>query len=525
MDTSNILPATCRKQLPQQINNRLLKLSANCDLLFYQKLAAVKLLVAAGKREYEKYLLLDKLNSGDDAVVVAAIDGLVNAGDAAFAPSIAALTAHSNPSVRKAAIAAVRTLKGYPLMIGWLDNTSLNRDVREPAARILADEGGAVGRSRGISWLLLEGGVDNAVHAAQAAVKGRVPGTTEALGKALLRDKAQIRLAAAKALGALKDTAGLEPLAAAVRQSGDADERELFSQQAMQIVGAQPLDQVVGISKSTDVTIRELAIKSLAAFNKDRPNKKAIAVLEAALAEQEPAIRRAAAYALARTPDEAVKAKLAGLKGDTDPTVRAQVVHAMATSSHADAEATIMGLLDDRDAGVKVAAIDAARTRDMQGAVDKIKWLVSHRKIEVKRAAMRALVALAEPAASALFDIYAKAMLEQDDRLRVIAIEGLKAYSDDTRASQAIGTPLADERAGVAVKVKALHALATMVRTDAVEHVARGLFDRDKTVKMAALDALAALKSDKATRPLQELILSESDPEVKAKAERVLETL
>lgn len=498
---------------------------AEKDAVSEVKLGAVRMLVALGRKEFEKYLLLDKLADPDGAVVVSALKGLVNTGDVAFAPNIAELVKHTNPVVREAAVDAVRDLKQLPLMVAWLDDAQVAEAIRERAARILADGATGPDRAKGLSYLVAKGGEESALYAAGVAESARVAGTTSALGAALGRSEATVRLAAAKALGALKDTAGLEPLAAAVRNATDAEERAAFTEQATAIIGAQPLDQVIQIARSTDVTVRELAIKSLAAFSQDRPNRRAIAVLDEALASKEAGPRQAAAYALARIPDAQVVANLVALKDDADPLVRAQVAYAVARSEHGSADAIVQAYLDDRETEVKVAAIEGVRIRKLTGALDKVKWLVDNRRVEVKREAMRALLALASPGDASLFDVYVKMTLEQDEALRRMAIEGLGGFKGDPRATRAIGGAVTDERASKALKLFALQTLATMTEPDTVEHVVRGLFDRDREVKLATLDALEQLKSNKAYRPLQEFILGERDAEVAARAEAVLEKL
>ncbi|TNF30802.1 MAG: hypothetical protein EP329_13320 [Deltaproteobacteria bacterium] len=489
------------------------------------KLAAVRMLVGLGKNEYEKYLLLDKLSSPDAAVVVAAIKGLVKTGDTGFASGIAGLVKHNNAVVREAAVSAVTELKQFGLMTEWLDDQKIATDIREKAGRTLADVATGPERARGVSWLVTDAGAANAVYAAKLVEKERIPGTTLALGKALTRSEPDVRKAAALALGALKDTAGLEPLAAAVRAAADAGERELFTQQATTIIGVQPLDQVIRISKSTDPTVSELAIKSLAAFSQDKPNKRANAVLIEALGSGEAPVRQAAAYALARIPDDEIAAKLAGLKDDADPLVRAQVAYAMGHSSRPEGEAILVAYLDDRESDVKVAAIDGVRERKIASALDKVKWLVANRKIEIKRAAMETLVALATPGDPKLFDIYDKAMLESDEQVRHHGVAGLGGYRDDPRATRAIGGVVSDERASKDLKLFALSTLSQMTEPDTFEQVVRGLFDRDVDVKLAALDALEKLGSNKATRPLQEFILGETDKTVQERAQAVLEKL
>ncbi|MFT7582530.1 MAG: HEAT repeat protein [Myxococcota bacterium] len=500
-----------------------LERTVNTDASGAVKLAAVRLLVKAGKTQYSRFLLVDKLASGDVNVILDAVKGLVATKDPKMAPSIGELATHGNPQVRTAALTAIGEMGAYPVLQSWLSVDDVPADTKEAAAKLLAQKGSTVTfQAAGLSWLLRSGTPEAAVYAAQFVDDKRVTGVTDALGAALARPEKEVRSASAIALGALKDTAGLEALATAFRASKDSAEKELLTQQATSIISVQPVSQVIKIAESTDQTIKELAIKSLSAFDKD---KKAAAVLQSALKDKTPAIRQAAAYAVARLSDPAAKAKLLKLADDKDAAIRAQVAYAAGRLTDSASQATLIKYLDDRDALVKASTIEGVRMRGLKAGLDKIKWLASNRTVEVRREAIHAMVVLSEPATPDYLKIYIKAMLDADDAVRVHAISGLAAYVMDGAAAQAIGTPLTDASTSSVVKLKALEALAGMEHPDAVENAVRGLFDRDRAVKFATLKALESLKSDKASRPLQEFILSESDAEVKARAEQVLDTL
>ena len=173
---------------------------------------------------------------------------------------------------------------------------------------------------------------------------------------------------------------------------------------------------------------------------------------------------------------------------------------------------------------MKEAALVAVQAKKLAAAQDKVRFLVAHRKVEVRREAMRALVLLSKPADPQLFDIYGKAMQDEDAELKMIALDGLAPYAD-ARAAQYIGLPLIDDRSPKELKLKAIQTLGGLGIPEAVEHTVRGLFDDDREIKLATLAALEKLKSDKASRPLQEFILREQDAEVKARANTVLEAL
>ncbi|MFO0746842.1 MAG: HEAT repeat domain-containing protein [Myxococcota bacterium] len=483
---------------------------------------AVKILVAAGKKEYQRYLLLDTLQSADAAQVMSAAKSLVASKDKRFAPALAGLATHSSPDVRKVAVQGLAELGELGLVAQILQNDKVAQDTREVAALALTKSAVATDKALGITWLVQLGTPEDALAAATMARDEIVIGTVGGLAKALSRPEADVRKTSAQALGKLKDAAGLEALATALRAASDADEKQLYTDMATAIVTVQPVDQAIAIASSKDVTVRELAIRALAGFAKDRPNPKVLEVLKGALSEQTASIREAAAYALAHVPDESVAAELGKLADDGDPLIRAQVVFALAHSKQPNADAVIVKYLDDKEGVVKEAALAAVQFKKLATAVDKVRWLTSNRKVEVRREAMRALVLIAQPGDPQLFEVWSKAMLDEDEELRILAIKGLSAYpANDARVAQAIGTPLSDDKAPKNLKLEALKALAVVGGADAVEHAVRGLFDDDRDVRMTTLATLESLKSDKAKRPLQEFIMRETDKDVKARAEQV----
>lgn len=490
------------------------------------RLEAVKILVAAGKKEYERYLLLDKLNAENANAVIEAAKGLAESKDKKFVPAIAGLASHANPAVRQTAVELLEGLGEFALIAELLPNEQLALDVRELAARALMDKAPAESnpRAAGIAFLVEKGNAQDGLRAAELARDDVVIGTAPALAKALSRPEADVRRAAAEALGKLKDPVGLEALAKALRASDSSDEKALYSRQASLIVSVQPVDQAIDIASAKDATVRELAIRALSVFSKDKPNPKVTAVLEKALSEKEPAIRQAAAYALARSSDQAVLAKLAKLSADSDPEVRAQVAFAIGHAKAAGNDANLVALLDDNESVVKEAALKAIQVKKLQAAQDKVRFLVAHRKVEVRREAMRALVLLSKPADSQLFSIYSKAMQDDDTDVKLTALEGLAPFAD-ARAAQYIGLPLLDDRSPKELKLKTIEVLGSLGIPEAVEHTVRGLFDDDREIKLATLAAIEKLKSDKAERPLQEFILREPDAEVKTRASAVLDNL
>jgi HEAT repeat protein len=291
-------------------------------------------------------------------------------------------------------------------------------------------------------------------------------------------------------------------------------------------VAGQSLDQALGIAKSTDAFIREVAVRALTGFAGDaKPTPRVVDALKVALGDGTLAIRQAAAEALSKIADDAIGAELLKLKGDADARIRAAVITGVARTKLAEADPAIVTALDDSDATVKEAALVAVRARRIEAAHDKARWLVSHREMAVRRAAMAALVTIAKPGSPALFEVFSKAVTEEDEVLQLHALDGLRTYPADAKTANVVGTPLIDARVPKAVQLKALEVLVALGGPEVVEHVVRGLFNDDADIKTATLAALEQLKSEKSVRPLQEYVKQESDAALRARAEKLLELL
>jgi HEAT repeat protein len=487
------------------------------------KIAAVKILVAAGRNEFDKYLLLEKLSSSDAALVIDAAKALLQTGDATLATAFMPLLDHTSPEVRAAGVQGLTTLKRFDLLQNVLGQEKLSKELREDAAKAMAELATGAQQSAAVSWLIENASEQEAAEAAELAGKRRLPGTTDALVKALKRPEVSVRKRAASALGVLRDASTLEAMAAAIQGTAESVEAEHLTQHAIAIIAAQPLDQVIRISKSPDPTIRELAIKSLSAFAQERPNPKVVAVLKETLKDKEKGIRRAAVFALARIPDDAVLHELIAMRGDPDSPIRAQIVVALTASKRPDGDKVLLEMLGDVDHEVKLQVVKGLRARKVTSALEKLRWMVEYRHAGVRREVVGAVAEMVTPADPAFFELFGGRLYDEDPAVRIIAIDALAVYTLDPRTAQTIGGAVSDRDAGV--KTHALEVLSKSTDPSAVEQVIRGLFDRDKQIRLRALDALEKLKSEKAVKALLEFVVNETDPEVKQRATQVIEIL
>ena len=332
----------------------------------------------------------------------------------------------------------------------------------------------------------------------------------------------KVRLAAAKALGDIKDSKALVPLCDAA--SAHPKQKDELEAAVLNIFSGLSLDEAIKRSEAKNPRLRQLALKSMSRFAQGgSPNPRVLQVLKKRLSDTNPAIRHSAAFALARIRDAGVTASLVKLKADPDGVIREQVAVSLTNSRHPQADAMLLAFLDDASSGTQRAAIDGVRIRKISKGLQKIKFLVGSRNVQVRRAAFHAIYELAGVAGwDAFFGIRQGALFDTDSEVKIWAARGI-AQKQDPRVPTMLDTLVTDR--DVKVQLVALEALGKSGQPSAVEYIANGLMDTKKAVKSAALDALEALNLEAGKKPIMEFVKNEPDKALVARANEVYDKL
>ena len=196
-----------------------------------------------------------------------------------------------------------------------VESSEIESKFRAQAARVLADGPGEA-PDQGLRYLIANGDRDARVWAiGEVASRRRYKLVPEVIA-GLENSDAAVRSASAKALGTVKDSKALIPLAQAIVKHPDAAD---FEAAAIAIFGGLSLDEVIRFSENENKTLRQLAIKSMGAL---APSPRVIQVLSKRLQDKDAAIKRSAAFALARIKDPTVVKSLVTLKDDSDAAIR-----------------------------------------------------------------------------------------------------------------------------------------------------------------------------------------------------------
>lgn len=305
-----------------------------------------------------------------------------------------------------------------------------------------------------------------------------------------------VAAAAAFALGQLRDSAAVPPLAS-VLETGGAAARTTVAAEAAYALGkiggeasrAALRDHLLGAKvRSTPAPlVTRSALLAIWRFPRD-DEPEPIARWSAS---PDPEIRWRAAYAMVRRPDPRSTTMLHAMLADEDERVRALAVRgltaALADSSGLGADRVLPDLvraLDDESYLVRINAIGALGTYRDTSAVRVLLQRLESPEPHVAFAASEALGRMGEAAAFAAPRLASRAV---DDELRIalrrVALEALAAIAPDEAvrtAASLVGDPSWRMRAAAA------SALAHR-RSPAFDHLLR---DNDGRVAAAALQAL-----------------------------------
>lgn len=500
-----------------EVTLRLMQL-AEQDQDFAVKVAAARVLAERGVKDYEFLLDLDKLSDPSSEVVIAAIARLVESRNPAVADGLYRCLVHRSAEVRESARKALLQIGAEGAMAKAVQDDAIDVETREVFALAILRSGKSEGREKALQMLVEHGSKPGALSAIDVIAKSLPPEGLAVLYRALLRQEAEVRLAAMEAIVAYRNPVGIPALLSAAKSE---TERRLAEKAAVQILLHQPLDVLERMMEGSDPVLKRLAMKALGDLIEQgtQAPPRALAMLQARLKDPDVEMRRAAVYALARMPDERAARSVMELFDDSDPQIRAQAVVAAGRVRDEAASRILIQALSDESEDVVIAAIDGVARTKMAAALEPLRLLCGHGNQEIRRGAVRAyLDALGPDGAAQDLDFLTRLLYSRDPEVKKAVIEVVRKVHE-RRAIVALSALVIDPDREV--KIAAVRALATTGEKDALEGIEKAVFDADKEIRLIALEALGMLGRKEAIDFLDELIKLEQDLDVRSKAEEV----
>lgn len=307
------------------------------------------------------------------------------------------------------------------------------------------------------------------------------PRAVAALVRLLREDSdAEVRRAAANALGELEAEEAVPALADALRKDASADVRHTAAWALGQIESAAAVPALVAALGDSSRDVRETATWALGQIE----DSSAVPALVRVLRGNEIEVARKAAWALGQIEDPAAVDGLVAALSSSDAELRQTAAWALGQIEDGRAAPGLVKLMKDSNSEVRAAAIHALGQLDDEAAVPGL------------------VQALADP----------------DPNVRAYAAHALGDV--DIRSAPPELTRLLRD-SSPQVRAAAAQALGEIEDESTADDLAAVLKDAVADVRRAVLEALASMDSDVATDALVEALRDES-PEVRRKAAEAL---
>ena len=260
---------------------------------------------------------------------------------------------------------------------------------------------------------------DAQVRRAAADALGKFEDTraVPALVAALADREAEVRAAAASALASFKDPRAIRGLTALLTDASRDVRKQALDALSEYESGVSASD-VVPILRDADAELRHSAAHALGQLN----DLSAGAALAPLVRDPSPEVRAAAIESIARLHDATHASAIVPALTDPNTAVRRQALDALDELRSPIPEATLLALLRDRDADVREKAAEVAGERSVLAAIPSLRRMFDDPDEEVREEAVSALSEMASDAAA---DALRAALDSKDAKVRRAAVEAL----------------------------------------------------------------------------------------------------
>jgi HEAT repeat protein len=478
------------------------------------RLRAARILVAAGKSNYQIYILFEKLKSKDVAVVTDTVVKLGLSGDKRVLTALENTLVHADGGVCKASFDSILKLKDLETLKRILTRPEVEPDFREQSARALMAEMDKGVSQIGLRYLLTEASDKGALDALDVIQMRNYGDMAADLVALYANGNVDIAAKAVEATGALKLVAQIPDLAQASKR---VELTEKARTAIAALLGTLSLERIVELSADPELVVRELALRAATPYVTDKAKRKTVLkMLYSALKDPDVTLRRSSAMALRDTLDPEVQGKLMEASSDADTEVRLTVVDAAITLANEQGDGILLGLIDDPDDKVKLAVVKAIGQRKIKAAIEKLKFRVTHRDLEMRRAVLATIVALNETPDDhkKFLSVYQTAIFDPDTEIKIAGLTGIQWINDPNVVALLTDGTLKFHK-DPRVRAATLLGLGRSRDHNVVEDVARGLaLTEPPEVQRNAIIGLKLMGHKKGLQPLKEFVIATDNEEL-----------
>lgn len=496
------------------------------------RLAAAKLLSAAGVRDYDHILEVRNLRSGNPTEIAQSLRRLKTSGKSDIAPAVAETLESPDETVRNLAVEVLLSMKAASVISAALQNPKVQPAQKAPLASGLLAL--CPGDDSAITWMAGQTALADRALAAICGAPAPVPpqvscrkpaGVLPIISLFLKRPETEIRLKAIECLSTRNEQEVLDLLIPMTTTQGT---EVAATNAASSVLSRQPQAVLLGIISGRGVPparatrqFRLMALNGLASQAQTTAlEPAALAILKGLMKDPDIEIRRAATGVMARSRDQAVAALVLDGINDQDEGIRTAAVIAAGRIPGPASDAAIRKALEDLSVQVRAASLEILASRPLEGTRAKLQMLAQNQRPEIRRPAVAAFLRTLGPGDDAVRSQFVSTLLyDNSEEIRIIAVRAMEEMTD-TQSARAIGSLVIDR--SVPVRVEVARVLGQMRNDVAMDYLKKMIRDQDARVRKAVVEAIGRFPVVTSGPVFQEMLGTESDGTIRALIEQKL---
>lgn len=488
-------------------------------------LRAAKILGASKNKKFQVMALFHQLRGPDEAAAIGATAKIAASKQESGVPELEKAAAGKRDKLAIAAIEALGAMRRHAELQKIFASKKTKKPRRCAAAKQVASLSDAKARFAALAYIALNGRASEALKALGSLSKIKDPSPRPIIESALRHTDRSVRTAAATKLASLRDPASLKPLAAAA--AAHPEDTETMQGAASTIMARLPLADIIQFTTNRNLGLKRIAYQALGAKANDATKGRIFDILVKGTKNKDAGIRRASTLALSvygRNP-KALKV-LVGLAKDSDGKVRRNLARALSSWPAGVEYDLLMSDLTDKDGAVVAAAVDTLHKRGDDKAYKKILALYRgdpHPDKRVRMAALRGIVDLHPKKERQTVISVLSGGLY--DKEREVKLLALELLGEFNNPAAVTGIALLINDPDETYRIASLRALGKTHSLDALELLVSVVGDPSKKVRMAALSAMGDLGQKAGIVHISTAIAMEKDPDIIAAGKAALKKI
>lgn len=484
---------------------------------------AASVLGKSKNRQYSVRALYFNLRGADEKAALEAVAGLAASKEPTAAPELVKAARGKNEKVALAAIGALGSLSRASDLVKLFEDGKVAKARRLLAAQTALSLKDADARFKALTYQVAAAPKDVAIAAVNTLSGIKSPDPRTSIEGGLKHPDTEVRHLAINKIGAIGDPASLKALSESGTKPADL---ELVEDVASDIMGKLALNDVLQYTSSKNIVLKRVAYRALGAKTGGAGGGRVFDVLRKGVASKDAGIRASSALALGSFKNDKALKLVTGVAKDSDGKVRRNVARALANWPAGTNTSLLYEYLKDSEGEVVAAAVDTFTARKEYEAYKPVLKLYRgkpHPFAGARMAVLRSIVVLAPKKELQTVISVVGGGLFDKERDVKLLAIELLGNYDNPAAVTTLAALINDPVEEF--RIKSLLALGRTKSKDAIELITSVMNDQSAKVRAAAMEACGLTGQKACVDPVRTQLALEKDAGVLSAGKAALKKL